>query len=142
MLRNLANGKIRYIQHHTMKYFVCWKGIASHIGGGCTLIWYMTSKRFACKEFYNIVFFAVYHSCGSQPYEVTLWIPNSPNRIFSFEIVKVCKNLQNLSVVEIIGNIVVWSITQKQKPYIINHFLIAMKGSYQKKVNDKNETMI
>ena len=34
---------------------------------------------------------------------MTWWIPNSPNRIFSFEIVKVCKNLQNLSVVEIIG---------------------------------------
>ena len=50
-----------------------------------------------------ILTFFAYQTCGSQPYNLTWWISNSPNRIFSFEIVKVCKNPQNLSVVEIIG---------------------------------------
>ena len=48
-----------------------------------------------------ILTFFAYQTCGSQPYNLTWWIPK---KIFCFEIVKVCKNLQNLFVREMISN--------------------------------------
>ena len=51
-----------------------------------------------------ILTFFAYQTCGSQPYNLTWSIPKLTKKIFCFEIVKVCKNPQNLFVGEMIGN--------------------------------------
>ena len=51
-----------------------------------------------------ILTFFAYQTCGSQPYNLTWWIPKLTQKIFCFGVVKVCKNPQNLFVGGIIGN--------------------------------------